>query len=98
MEWVEFLVEQSTVEEALAAVRYYERIEWIAPRAADELRAILEGHPDADGVVEPAEWPAALSMDHHIESLRYIAWLNGDVQHQAFDPIGADRASPLLQR
>jgi archaellum component FlaD/FlaE len=98
MEWVEYLVDASSVEEALAAVRYYERIEWIAPRVTDELRAILQGHPEAEGTVEPAEWPESLSMDHHIESLQYIAWLNGDVQGQSFELPEEPPAEPMYQR
>ncbi|MFC6795147.1 flagella accessory protein C [Halobaculum halobium] len=48
MEWLEFLVEESTTTDAVRAVNYYERVEWIDEEVADQLKGFLSGFGDID--------------------------------------------------
>lgn len=77
MEWLEFLVGKSTVTDAARAVNYYERIEWIGPDVADQLRSFLSGFGDIDRNKVDRPGTEHLARDHHIKSLKYIMQLNG---------------------
>jgi len=77
MEWLEFLVDESTVTDAARAVNYYERIEWIDPAVAEHLRSFLSGFGDIDRNKVDRPGTDHLSRDHHIHSLKYIMQLNG---------------------
>lgn len=79
MEWMEFLVENSDVTDAARAIRYYERIDWVAPDVARTLEEYLVGFGDVN-VAEP-ERPgtAELSLSHHLHSLEYVRDLSGPV-------------------
>ena len=79
LEWIEFLIEESSPAAAQNALTYYERIRWIGPRAADQLRSFLDGHPDVDGSIDANTAPETLSTDHHSRSLQYIARLDGTI-------------------
>jgi len=70
VEWLEFLVEEGGVRESARALEYYERIDWLDERVADELQAYLRGF-DGDG-------DGSLTIEHHTQSLRYIGQLSGD--------------------
>jgi archaellum component FlaD/FlaE len=72
VEWLEFLVTESSVREAREAVGYYERIDWISDAVADDLRSYLAGFDAADGA-----GPDSLTIDHHTRSLRYVSQLDG---------------------
>jgi flagellar protein FlaE/flagellar protein FlaC len=75
LEWLEYLVEESDVADAARAVEYYRRIQWVGEDAADELHDFLVGFGEVDDDVTGA--PSALSIDHHVASLRYISRLTG---------------------
>ena len=77
MEWLEFLVGESTVTDAARAVNYYERIEWIGPDVADQLRSFLSGFGDIDRNKVDRPGTEHLARNHHIKSLKYIMQLNG---------------------
>ncbi|MFB6083634.1 MAG: FlaD/FlaE family flagellar protein [Halorientalis sp.] len=71
MEWLEFLVAESSVRETTEAIQYYERIDWLDESVATELRSFLSGFDD-DGS------GGSLTIDHHTRSLRYISQLGED--------------------
>ncbi|MGM0605304.1 MAG: FlaD/FlaE family flagellar protein [Halobacteriota archaeon] len=77
MEWLEFLVGESTVTDAARAVNYYERIEWIGPDVAEQLRSFLSGFGDIDRNKVDRPGTDHLQRNHHIKSLKYIMQLNG---------------------
>lgn len=79
MEWVEFLVTESSPAGAHRAITYYENVGWVGHRAADQLREFVDGHPEASAG-DGADGDGALTMDHHTTSLRYVARITGDVQ------------------
>jgi len=81
IEWLEYLVEEAGVREAAGAIDYYESIDWIDPAVADDLDDYLAGF-DGGG-------NAALTIDHHARSLRYIGELNGG----GVDQVAAQRLS-----
>jgi flagellar protein FlaE/flagellar protein FlaC len=79
MEWVDFLIRESGVEDAVRSVNYYAEIEWVTDNARDELKSFMLGHPDVeeeDTKIESAS-PASVQMDDHLESLRYVSRLEG---------------------
>lgn len=79
IEWMEFLVENSDVTDAARAVRYYERIDWVAPAVARTLEEYLVGFGSVN--VAETDGPAApgLSLSHHVHSLEYVQALSGSV-------------------
>lgn len=81
MEWLEFLVAESDVTDAVRAVNYYERIEWIGPDAAARLRDFLSGFGTIDRNVVDRPGTDRLVREHHTRSLRYITQLNGTGGH-----------------
>jgi flagellar protein FlaE/flagellar protein FlaC len=81
MEWLEFLVAAGDVTDAVRAVNYYERIEWIGPAAADRLREFLSGFGTVDRNLVDRPGTDHLGRDHHTRSLRYITQLNGADSH-----------------
>ena len=76
MEWLEFLVEESTVTDAARAVNYYERIDWIDAAAADHLRSFLSGFGNIDRNKVDQPGTDQLTRTHHVHSLKYIMKLN----------------------
>ncbi len=81
MEWLEFLVAESDVTDAVRAVNYYERIEWIGPDAAARLRDFLSGFGTIDRNLVDRPGTDRLVREHHTRSLRYITQLNGTGGH-----------------
>ena len=81
MEWLEFLVSAGDVTDAVRAVSYYERIEWVGPAAADRLREFLSGFGTVDRNLVDRPGTDHLGRDHHTRSLRYITQLNGADSH-----------------
>ena len=81
MEWLEFLVAAGDVTDAVRAVNYYERIEWVGPVAADRLREFLSGFGTVDRNLVDRPGTDRLGRDHHTRSLRYITQLNGADSH-----------------
>lgn len=75
MEWLEFLVEESDPADAARALRYYESIKWIHAAVEDQLRDYLVGFGDVGDAEVDGRAPTQLTMDHHIQSLRYISQL-----------------------
>jgi archaellum component FlaD/FlaE/archaellum component FlaC len=76
MEWLEFLVEESSVTDTARAVNYYERIEWIDEPVADHLRSFLSGFGDIDRNKVDRPGTDQLTRTHHVHSLKYIMKLN----------------------
>ncbi|AGN00419.1 flagella protein [Salinarchaeum sp. Harcht-Bsk1] len=85
MEWIEFLVTESSPSGAHRAITYYENVGWIGHRAADQLREFVDGHPEASVDEDEPAGTGALTMDHHTTSLRYVARITGDVQENVLD-------------
>jgi len=81
MEWLEFLVSAGDVTDAVRAIHYYERIEWIGPDAASRLREFLSGFGTVDRNLVDQPGTDHLVRDHHTRSLRYITQLNGTDTH-----------------
>jgi len=81
MEWLEFLVAESDVTDAVRAVNYYERIEWVSPEAAARLRDFLSGFGTIDRNLVDRPGTDRLVREHHTRSLRYITQLNGTSGH-----------------
>lgn len=77
MEWLEYLVDESDVTDAARAVNYYERIEWIGPDVAEQLRSFLSGFGDIDRNRVDRPGTDTLTRNHHIKSLKYVMQLNG---------------------
>ena len=83
MEWLEFLVSESDVTDAVRAINYYERIEWIGPDAAARLRDFLSGFGTIDRNLVDRPGTDHLVREHHTRSLRYVTQLNGTSGHLA---------------
>ncbi|TKX77276.1 flagella accessory C family protein, partial [Halorubrum sp. SD626R] len=81
MEWLEFLVSESDVTDAVRAINYYERIEWVGPEAAARLRDFLSGFGTIDRNVVDRPGTDRLVREHHTRSLRYVTQLNGTSGH-----------------
>jgi flagellar protein FlaE/flagellar protein FlaC len=77
MEWLEFLVSESDATDAVRAINYYERIEWIGGDAAARLRDFLSGFGTIDRNLVDRPGTDQLFREHHTRSLRYITQLNG---------------------
>lgn len=76
MEWLDYLVAESSVQAALRAVRYYGTVEWIGEEVATHLQTVLTGmSPPQELAATDGGQPAELSVDHHTESLEYISQL-----------------------
>jgi flagellar protein FlaE/flagellar protein FlaC len=81
MEWLEFLVSESDVTDAVRAINYYERIEWVGPEAAARLRDFLSGFGTIDRNLVDRPGTDRLVREHHTRSLRYVTQLNGTSDH-----------------
>ena len=81
MEWLEFLVSESDVTDAVRAINYYERIEWVGPDAAARLRDFLSGFGTIDRNLVDRPGTDRLVREHHTRSLRYVTQLNGTSSH-----------------
>ncbi|MDB2294551.1 flagella accessory protein C, partial [Halorubrum ezzemoulense] len=77
MEWLEFLVSESDVTDAVRAINYYERIEWIGPDAAARLRDFLSGFGTIDRNLVDRPGTDRLVREHNTRSLRYVTQRNG---------------------
>ncbi|MFC7069960.1 FlaD/FlaE family flagellar protein [Halobaculum lipolyticum] len=75
MEWLEFLVEESTTTDAVRAINYYQRVEWIDDEVADQLKGFLSGFGDIDRNLMDRPGTDHLDLDHHTRSLKYIMQL-----------------------
>lgn len=75
MEWLEYLVEESDATDAVRAVNYYERIEWIDEDVATRLKDFLSGFGDIDRNLVDEPGTARLTLDHHTQSLKYVMQL-----------------------
>ncbi|WP_277554521.1 FlaD/FlaE family flagellar protein [Halobaculum limi] len=75
MEWLEFLVEESTTTDAVRAINYYERVDWIDAEVADQLKGFLSGFGDIDRNLMDRPGTDHLDLDHHTRSLKYIMQL-----------------------
>ena len=81
MEWLEFLVSESDVTDAVRAINYYERIEWVSADAAARLREFLSGFGTIDRNLVDRPGTDRLVREHHTRSLRYVTQLNGTSSH-----------------
>ncbi|MFB6299760.1 MAG: FlaD/FlaE family flagellar protein [Halobacteriales archaeon] len=76
LEWLEYLLMESSMREAMESVRYYEDIEWISADVGDHLQETLLGLDGYTRVEADGGTPGGLTMEHHAESLRYISRLS----------------------
>lgn len=75
MEWLEFLVAESSTTDAVRAVNYYARVDWLDEGVANQLKAFLSGFGDIDRNLMDRPGTADLDLDHHTQSLKYIMQL-----------------------
>lgn len=78
IEWMEFLVENADVADAARAVRYYERIDWVAADVARTLEDFLVGFGRVNVAETDRPGTTELSHAHHVRSLEYVQALAGD--------------------
>ena len=78
IEWMEFLVENADVADAARAVRYYERIGWLAPDVARTLESYLVGFGRVNVAETDRPGTMELSQSHHVRSLEYVRSLSGE--------------------
>jgi flagellar protein FlaE/flagellar protein FlaC len=71
LEWLTGLVERGGTRASLRAIDRYERMDWVGPAAAEQLRAVLLGLDDSGA-------GGALTREDHRRSLEYVARLGGD--------------------
>jgi len=81
MEWLEFLVSESDVTDAVRAINYYERIEWVGPEPPRAARDFLSGFGTIDRNLVDRPGTDRLVREHHTRSLRYVTQLNGTSGH-----------------
>lgn len=93
MEWLEYLVQHSSVSDTLQAIRYYRNIEWISDAVAEDLRTVLGGiNGRQDPTRTDGAGPPNLSIEHHEASLTYIHELTGgDFRYRSFEMEGGRR-------
>lgn len=77
LEWLQFLVDQSTVEDAARSIAYYETIDWISESVAERLQTFLVGFDGGEDIEDDPQPHPSLAVDYHVESLRYISRLEG---------------------
>ena len=75
MEWLEYLVAESSTTDAVRAVNYYERVDWVDEDVANQLKAFLSGFGDIDRNLMDRPGTSDLDLDHHTQSLKYIMQL-----------------------
>jgi archaellum component FlaD/FlaE/archaellum component FlaC len=77
MEWLDFLVGESSVTDAARAVNYYHRIGWVAAPLVADLHEFLTGFGpiDLNRVNDPG--CDQLTPEHHQRSLKYVMQLSG---------------------
>lgn len=76
MEWLDYLVTESSVVSAIRAIRYYETVEWLSAEVASHLQSVLAGmSPPRELAATDGGQPIELSVDHHAESLEYVSQL-----------------------
>ncbi|MFC4360163.1 FlaD/FlaE family flagellar protein [Halobium salinum] len=72
MEWLEYLVSESSPTDAARAIRYYENVEWISEGVKEDLLDFLVGFGEIDEGEALVPGTAELSRSHHTRSLSYI--------------------------
>ncbi|MFB6242669.1 MAG: FlaD/FlaE family flagellar protein, partial [Halobaculum sp.] len=75
MEWLEYLVEEGDTTDAVRAINYYERVEWLSPEVAEQLKSYLSGFGEIDRNLIDRPGTAKLDLQHHTQSLKYIMQL-----------------------
>lgn len=77
MEWLDFLVRESSMAGAMRAIRYYRAVDWIAESVAGQLQSVLSGMvPEPERASPDGGRTVELTVDHHSRSLEYIAELS----------------------
>ena len=76
MEWLEYLVEEGDTTDAVRAINYYERVEWLSPEVAEQLKSFLSGFGEIDRNLIDEPGTARLELGHHTRSLKYIMQLS----------------------
>jgi|GEM_PF-3061554 len=80
LEWLDALVEAADAATAAEAIGYYASVEWITGDVHDDLLEYLEGLGEVPATGDVAEPPAALDLQDHLRSLRYVIELaSGEV-------------------
>lgn len=76
MEWLEFLVGESSMAGAMRALQYYRTVDWIGDDVARNLQSVLSGMtPTRDLAATDGGLPTELSVEHHSRSLEYVSRL-----------------------
>lgn len=86
MEWLAYLVDESSVRETLQAIRYYRNIEWISDAVAEDLRTMLGGvDSGATSARTDGSGLSQLSIEHHQASLAFINHLTDqELRYRSF--------------
>lgn len=96
MEWARYLAATFGTEGAVAALRFYEDVDWISPSVrrtmVDYVRGLsldeLTGDDDPDfELVEGVESLADSPFGEHAKSIEYIATISGDSLEHALVPL-----------
>ena len=96
LEWLGFLIDASDPETTYTAITHYERLGWLGEEAAAHLQQFVAGHPAASPPLRGTGHPTGLTVDHHLQSLKYIARLSGSggdlwLWGNELSQLGADR-------
>ena len=77
MEWLDYLVSESSVPDAMRAIKYYGTVDWIAEDVAVELQSVLTNVTAPAGRAAAADGglPTELTVEHHTRSLEFVARL-----------------------
>lgn len=77
MEWLDYLVSESSISEAIRALRYYRTVDWISDDVASHLQSVLSGAtPPRELATPDGGLPAELSVEHHSQSLEFVSRLS----------------------
>ncbi|MFC6723809.1 FlaD/FlaE family flagellar protein, partial [Halobium palmae] len=77
MEWLEYLVDESSPTDAARAIRYYENVDWISETVEEKLLDFLVGFGEIDEGTAVLPGTEELTRTHHTRSLSYINRLDG---------------------
>jgi archaellum component FlaD/FlaE len=80
MEWLQYLVDQSTVTDAYIALNYYHKIRWLSQEEKEDIQKYLYGF---NGQIDKNRasnlHTCSLTNDNHRDSLKYINRLRSDL-------------------
>lgn len=80
MEWLQYLVDESSVTDAYIALNYYCEINWLSQRQKDDIQEYLHGFSGEINKNRSEDLHTCkLTNDHHRESLKYVNALKSNL-------------------